>query len=60
MEAMYAAVPELAALPNEWIHRPLAAPRDVLDRAGVGDTYPAPIIDLKATRERALAALPPK
>lgn len=52
-------VPELAALPDEWIQKPWEAPPDVLRRAGVrlGETYPKPICDLKATRERALAAL---
>ncbi|MFQ3242333.1 MAG: deoxyribodipyrimidine photo-lyase, partial [Lentimonas sp.] len=35
------------------------APSHVLERAGIriGDTYPAPLIDHKAGRERALAAL---
>jgi deoxyribodipyrimidine photo-lyase len=45
-----------------WIHRPHAAPREVLDHADVviGETYPALIVDLKETRQRALAALPGK
>jgi deoxyribodipyrimidine photo-lyase len=52
-------VPELAELPNDYIHKPFEAPAEVLDRAGVtlGETYPAPILDRKAARERALAAL---
>lgn len=51
-------VPELAALPDEWVHRPADAPRDVLQKAGVtiGESYPAPIIDLKMSRARALEA----
>ncbi|MGE0733477.1 MAG: deoxyribodipyrimidine photo-lyase [Alphaproteobacteria bacterium] len=51
-------VPELAALPAKWIHRPFAAPKQILDAAGVrlGQTYPAPIVDHAAARDRALAA----
>lgn len=50
-------VPELAVLPSQWIHQPFAAPPAVLETAGVtlGQTYPLPIIDLLATRRRALA-----
>ncbi len=52
-------VPELAALPDEWIHRPFEAPTHVLDAAGVsiGRNYPPPIVDLKASRQRALDTL---
>ncbi|SEQ58173.1 deoxyribodipyrimidine photo-lyase [Devosia sp. YR412] len=51
-------VPELAKLPEKWIHEPSAAPKDVLDKAGVviGRNYPAPIVDLKTSRVRALEA----
>ena len=51
-------VPELAKMPNKYIHRPWDAPQNVLDYAGVklGETYPKPIIDHKFARERALAA----
>ena len=51
-------VPELAALPDKWLHKPFEAPGDVLASAGIdlGTTYPRPIVDLKASRERALAA----
>jgi deoxyribodipyrimidine photo-lyase len=51
-------VPELAGLPDEWLHVPAGAPKDVLKRAGVelGKTYPEPIVDLKETRARALEA----
>lgn len=52
-------VPELAKLPNDYIHKPFDAPAGVLKMAGVelGKTYPQPILDRKAARERALAAL---
>lgn len=51
-------VPELARLPNAYIHAPWQAPANVLNSAGVmiGKTYPAPICDLKQTRELALLA----
>ncbi|CAH2599205.1 Deoxyribodipyrimidine photo-lyase [Rhodovastum atsumiense] len=51
-------VPELARLPDRWIHEPWAAPADVLEAARLrpGITYPAPIVDLAAGRARALAA----
>lgn len=51
-------VPELAKLPDKHIHTPWEAPPEVLAAAGVrlGDNYPRPIVDLKSSRERALAA----
>lgn len=51
-------VPELARLPDDWLHAPAAAPRTVLEQAGViiGKTYPKPIVDLKVSRQRALDA----
>jgi deoxyribodipyrimidine photo-lyase len=51
-------LPELAALPDAWIHRPWLAPAGVLEAAGVtlGRTYPAPVVDFPASRESALAA----
>lgn len=52
-------VPELAALPDEWIHQPSKAPPLMLKAAGVelGKTYPNPIVDHDDARKRALAAL---
>lgn len=51
-------VPELAGLPDRYLNRPWAAPKDVLADAGVclGASYPGPIVDHKAAREAALAA----
>ncbi len=51
-------VPELAKLPTRHLHNPWETPADVLADAGVklDEHYPAPIVDLKASRERALAA----
>ena len=51
-------VPELSALPNKYIFNPWEAPADLLREANVelGVTYPKPIINIKASRERALAA----
>jgi deoxyribodipyrimidine photo-lyase len=51
-------VPELAALPSRWIHRPWQAPAEALSAAGVtlGRTYPAPVVDHAEARRRALAA----
>ena len=50
--------PELARLPDRWLHRPWEAPAEVLEAAGVrlGETYPRPIVDHAAARDRALAA----
>jgi deoxyribodipyrimidine photo-lyase len=51
-------VPELAQLPNAWIHRPFDAPAEVLEKAGVtlGKTYPKPVVDHAKARDRALSA----
>ncbi len=51
-------VPELAGLPSGVIHEPVAAGPLEAAAAGVtlGDTYPFPIVDHKAARERTLAA----
>jgi len=49
---------ELARLPARWIHRPFAAPADVLAQAGVtiGGNWPAPIVAHDFARRRALDA----
>jgi deoxyribodipyrimidine photo-lyase len=51
-------VPEIAGLPNKYLNAPWEAPEDVLQKAGVvlGETYPAPIVDHKEARQRALDA----
>lgn len=51
-------VPELAELPDKAIHAPWNATAETLAKAGIklGETYPSPIVDHKAARERALAA----
>ncbi len=52
-------LPELARLPDRWVHRPWEAPPALLAAAGVvlGRDYPAPIVDHAAARLRALQAL---
>jgi deoxyribodipyrimidine photo-lyase len=51
-------LPELANLPDAYLCSPWEAPAEVLTSAGVrlGETYPKPIVDVKASREAALAA----
>lgn len=51
--------PELSKMPDKYIHNPWEAPQNILDYAGVklGKTYPKPLVDLKASRQRALDAL---
>ena len=51
-------VPELAALPDRWLHEPWIAPASVLEQAGLvlGTDYPRPLVGLDEGRERALAA----
>lgn len=51
-------VPELKNLPDKYLFHPWDAPEATLKSAGVilGKTYPKPIIDLKSSREKALAA----
>ncbi|AKI00463.1 deoxyribodipyrimidine photo-lyase type I [Hoeflea sp. IMCC20628] len=51
-------VPELAELPDKFIHKPWTAPEDVLLADGIrlGETYPHPIVDHQAARQRALAS----
>ncbi len=52
-------VPELSTLPNRYIHKPWEAPQEALQQAGItlGKEYPAPILDLKTSRQAALNAL---
>ena len=52
-------VPEIAGLPDKYIHAPWKAPARVLREAGLtlGETYPEPIVDLQQGRDRAMAAL---
>jgi deoxyribodipyrimidine photo-lyase len=49
-------VPELAGLPAPWIHQPWEAPALMMAEANIclGETYPSPIIDHAAARNRAL------
>lgn len=58
-EGMYVRrwLPELARLPNKWIHKPWQTPRDILTKSGVflDEHYPLPVVDLKTSREEALA-----
>lgn len=52
-------IPEIARLPDRWLHAPWTAPSEVLRDAGVslGTDYPRPILDHGQARDRALAAL---
>ncbi len=51
-------VPELAKMPDKYVHNPWMAPADILESANVelGKRYPEPIVDLKFSRQRALDA----
>ena len=51
-------VPEIARLPDKFLHNPWLAPAAVVAEAGIalGSDYPHPMVDLKASRERALKA----
>jgi deoxyribodipyrimidine photo-lyase len=51
-------IPELATLPNKWIHKPWKAPAAVLSAARIelGKDYPRPIVEHEEARKRALAA----
>lgn len=51
-------VPELAGLPDKYIHKPWAAPDRLLAAAGLrlGRDYPLPLVDHDGARKAALAA----
>lgn len=51
-------LPELAKLPNKYIHAPFTAPDGILRASGISldVNYPSPVVDLKESRELALAA----
>ncbi|HEY9250124.1 MAG TPA: deoxyribodipyrimidine photo-lyase, partial [Rariglobus sp.] len=49
-------VPEIAGLPDEFLHAPWTAPAPVRERARIGGNYPDPIVDHAAARAGALAA----
>jgi deoxyribodipyrimidine photo-lyase len=51
-------VPELSGMPDKYLHAPWTAPESVLKtaRVALGKTYPRPIVDHKAARDRALSA----
>jgi len=50
--------PEIASLPDKWLHRPWEAPKEILAAAGIaiGKTYPEPIVPHAIAREVALEA----
>lgn len=50
-------VPELAAVPDQYVHAPWRMPHSLQQHCGVqiGRDYPAPLVDHKMQRERALA-----
>jgi deoxyribodipyrimidine photo-lyase len=51
-------VPELLGLPNQYLYEPWACPVEISRAAGIvmGKDYPAPIVEVKASREAALLA----
>ena len=51
-------IPELANLPSKFLFNPWEAPKKVLKDANVklGVNYPTPIVDIRASRARALMA----
>ena len=50
--------PELANLPDKWLHQPFSAPKEILDLARVvlGRNYPRPIVSHNIARSVALEA----
>ncbi len=51
-------VPELARLPDKYIHRPFEAPAEVLAAANIvlGEHYPKPVVEHQVARKAALEA----
>ena len=51
-------VPELKNLPIKYLYNPSEAPSEILEKAEIvlGKDYPVPIVNLKASREKALDA----
>jgi deoxyribodipyrimidine photolyase len=51
-------LPELAHVPDEYIHAPWEMPAEIQIRAGcrIGVDYPAPIVDHAQAKERTLRA----
>ncbi|WDE13558.1 cryptochrome/photolyase family protein [Thalassomonas haliotis] len=51
-------LPELKNLPLKYLFRPWQAPADILKKANItlGQDYPLPMVDIKESRENALAA----
>lgn len=51
-------VPELRNLPNKYLFKPWEAPTHILEAANIelGNDYPVPIVEIKASRQAALAA----
>jgi deoxyribodipyrimidine photo-lyase len=49
-------IPEISALPGKYLFQPWAASAALLDEHGIrlGKDYPRPVVDLKASRQRAL------
>ncbi len=52
-------IPELAKLPDKFIHAPWQTPESILKDSGIklGSHYPLPIVDHSIARQNALAAL---
>ena len=51
-------IPEIADLPNKYLFNPWECPKSILKEKQIelGRTYPFPIVDLKVSRQSALAA----
>ena len=51
-------IPEIASLPDKYLFSPWETPDHILKESGIelGNTYPNPIVDLKQSRDAALAA----